>query len=77
MNETNETASESGLKKEGKGIFGSLIYVVIGVVIVVATLFLYTKFGGRIPIRKERKEGEGSKPVEASGMQKGTRKEWS
>lgn len=77
VNETNESASGSGLKKEGKGIFGSLIYVVIGVVIVIATLFLYTKFGGRILMRKERKEGEGSKPVETSGMQKGTRKEWS
>jgi hypothetical protein len=77
VNETNETASESGLEKEGKGIFGSLIYGVIGVVIVVATLFLYTKFGGRIPMRRERKEGGGSKPGKASGMQKGTRKEWS
>jgi hypothetical protein len=77
VNETNETASESGLKKEGKGIFGSLIYVVIGVVIVVATLFLYTKFGGRILMRRERKEGGGRKPGKASGMQKGTRKEWS
>jgi len=77
VNETNETASESGLKKEGKGIFGSLIYGVIGVVIVVATLFLYTKFGGHIPMRRERKEAGGSKPGKASGMQKGTRKEWS
>ncbi|MBE0517047.1 MAG: hypothetical protein IBX41_06625 [Methanophagales archaeon] len=77
VNETNESASGSGLKKEGKGIVGSLIYVLIGVVIVIATLFLYTKFGGRIPMRRERKEGEGSKPVEASSMQKGTRKEWS
>ena len=83
MNGTNETnvtnataAAEPGA--EGKGIFGLLGYVAIGIVIIVASLFLYTKFGKRIQIRKGQKEGEGGKPpVEVSGEQKGTKKEWS
>lgn len=74
-NETNATtnASESSLKTEGTS--GLLVYVVTGVVIVIASLFLYTKFGKG---RQNRKEGKGVKPtVEMSSIQKGTRKEWS
>lgn len=85
VNVTNETAktnataaSAPGAKGEGKGIFGLLGYVAIGIVIIVASLFLYTKFGKRIQIRKGQKEGEGDKPpVKMSSMPKGTKKEWS
>jgi hypothetical protein len=84
VNETNETAAvgESKGKGKGKGIFGPLIYVVIGIGIVIASLFLYNKFlsnkiGKRRQSRKERKEGEDGKPsAEVSGVQKGKRKEW-
>ncbi len=81
VNDTNATATgEPGA--EGRGIFGLLGYVAIVIVIVVASLFLYSKFGKRIPGRKERKEVEGGEspgkpPVEVPGMQdEGTRKEW-
>ena len=89
-NETNATAAgEPGAGAEGKGkgsgIFGLLGYVAIGIVIVIAALFLYAKFDRSRRSRKVRKEGEGGKggkggkpsaEVSGSGMQKGTRKEW-
>ncbi|MEA2033519.1 MAG: binary toxin-like calcium binding domain-containing protein [Euryarchaeota archaeon] len=81
MNGTNETnatnATAAEVESKGRGIFGLLGYVAIGIVIIVAALFLYTKFGKRIQIRKGQKEGEGdSPPVEMSSMPSGTKKEW-
>jgi len=75
MNETNATAAS---EPEGKGIFGSLSYVAIGFVIVIASHFLHAKISKGRQSPKERKEVKGGKPsAEVSGMQKGTRKEWS
>jgi len=72
-------ASESSVKNESKGTFGSLLYVMIGMGIGIASLFLSAKFsssrGGQK--QKVRKEGGGGKTSEKEpGMQKGTRKEW-
>jgi len=78
LNETNATAAGEP-ESEGSGIFGLLAKIAIGIVIVIASLFLYSKFGKRIKSREEWKEGsgEGGKPsVEVSGVQKEGRKEW-
>lgn len=75
-NETNETnattnVSESELKKEGKGIFGILGYVAIGIVIVIASLFLYVRIGMGKKNQKEKKQVEGDKSSwVVSGVQK-------
>ncbi|MCK4398266.1 MAG: hypothetical protein KAV25_04670 [Methanophagales archaeon] len=55
INLTNELTSESDLKKEGEGILGLFIYVVIGFVI--TSLFLYAKFG-RKKLKEEKREEE-------------------
>ncbi len=59
---TNETNATAASEPEGKGIFGSLIYVAIGFVIVIASNFLYTKFSGKkLEEKKREKEGVGDK----------------
>ena len=62
-----------------KGVSGLLGYGAISIVIVIATLILYIKFGDRIPIRKKLKENKGGKSQMMSlrGQNTGTRKEWS
>jgi hypothetical protein len=78
MNETNATVSESELQQQRNGIRGSFIYGAIGLVIISASLFLYTKFGGRRAKLKERKKAKGGKhSLVASSIKKRIRKEWS
>ncbi|MHC1610537.1 MAG: binary toxin-like calcium binding domain-containing protein [Candidatus Methanospirareceae archaeon] len=85
-NETNATAPGGEPGAEGKGGIFGLLYskVAIGIVIVIviASLYLYARFGKSIQESlKMRRRGEGGrrKPsgeVSVSGVEKGRRKEW-
>ena len=67
INSTNELTSESGLKKEGEGISGLFIHVVIGFVI--TSLFLYAKFG-RKKLKEKKREEEAESLWVVSDIQK-------